>query len=95
MGVGVCVDVGVEVGVGVWVDVGVGVWVEVKVTARVDSGVAVGSGVAIEDDVSAGLRQPMPVNAKTSETAMILQVLVLQLIPLLSPFGEDCQLTLV
>jgi len=92
------VEVGVEVGVrvGVGVDVTVGVCVEVrvgvKVAVEVGPGVAVGTGVVVGDGVFTCLRQPETVQTKVNEIAMILQADVLQLIPLLSHIGEDCQL---
>jgi len=79
------VDVSVGVGVRVGVGVDVGVRVGVKVTVRAGPGVAVSDGAAVGDGVLAGLRQPMTVKAKASETAMILQPNVLRLIPLLCP----------
>jgi len=73
------------VGVGVGVGVDVGVRVGVKVTVRVAPDVAVSDGVDVGDGVLAGLRQPRTVQAKASETAMILQTNVLRLIPILCP----------
>ena len=100
MGVGVGVSVGVRVGVtvGLRVGVGVGVGAEVrvrvgvKVAVEVGLGVAVGTGVVVGDGVFTCLRQPEAVQTKANETAMTLRANVLQLIPLLSHIGEDCQL---
>jgi len=60
--------------------------VAVKVAIRVGLGVAVGTGVAVGDGVVPCPRQPQTIQAKASETTMILQADVLRLIPLLSPY---------
>ena len=51
---------------------GVGVRVGVRVAVKVGLGVAVGTGVAVGDGVFPCPRHPMTVQAKASETAMIL-----------------------
>ena len=64
-------------GVGVEVGVKVAVRVGVRVAVGVDVDVAVGTGVAVGNGVLACLRQPMTVQAKANEIAMIFQIGVL------------------
>jgi len=77
VGAGVRVEVGVDVCVGMRVGVRVGVGVKVTAGMSVGVGVTIGTSVAVEDGAFFCLRQPMIVQAKANEIAMIFQIDVL------------------